>query len=121
MLRIQNSLRMLPKARWVYWESCSDTTHGNSSSLTRPSSEVSTMLLFWMPQPAGGVQGPHCWGRRCLTRPQDPLAFLLLTRSWLSVLSPLILLPSISFLVGLLPYKRPLVASLNLKIMLGCQ
>ena len=40
MLRIQNSLRMLPKVRWVYWESCSDTTHGNSCSSTKPSSEV---------------------------------------------------------------------------------
>lgn len=63
MLRIQNSLRMQPNARCEWRALCRDTTHGNSLSLTRPSSEAPGTLVLWMPQPAGGggVRGPQCW------------------------------------------------------------
>ena len=130
MLMIQNSLRMLPKARWVYWESCSDTTHGNSLSLTKPSSEFSIMLVFWMPQPAEKVaERPHCWGKELMTcghhhrvRPQDSLSCWFLapsgSPSWLPLTLPPLPDPFL-FLVGLLLRKRFLMASLSLEITLG--
>lgn len=70
MLRIQNSLRMQPKARWVYWGSCRDTTHGNSLLPTRPSLGFSRILTPWMPHSADEGLGGSLPGSRL----QHPLS-----------------------------------------------